>query len=534
MDTLGKDVQEIVRKHMGTWFRMPHWGQSGAVRIYRGDGPNVERKQKCFSIACFLTPEMVKLVLDNVGQGCRSKRISKFIHTLDDETIRQLLAGIFLGDGHVKVGGQVRYTSVNHALIWSVSALLQRLRIRHVLINTAHGGEDSLAVDISHGEASNEVLRWMRPYVRDHVVKRIEDASKLVENRADYAREEGCLRVMDACERINYDGVVYDLCVEDDHSFIVHGVAVANCPDYRYRWAWAVKQRGSSRVGPQSLNQAWNRAPRITNPSAKPGLCKHILALRNYLYGKTVHFAGHAPDEEGFIEPSGEEQLQGLVTQLNQRAKWRLQKQQQRSAAQTAASSLVPGVGARATTQPHGKSVVTDPDSPVPTAAVPMMPKGDFIKAVRPALQKQVATRFIRPESMDPVVSNMKSLIEEQKVISGLLHEVGDADFDFPSEAPPTEAPTAEAPTAATTDDVPELPAPEEGEGSEVVELLRGILSAIQQLGGEEEVPEEGEDEEPVIPADAEEIDGEGEDVGGEDEGGEEDKEDEFDRADET
>ena len=41
-----------------------------------------------------------------------------------------------------------------------------------------------------------------------------------------------------------------------------------SCLDYRYRWAWAVKQRGSSRVGPTSVNKAWNKAPRITNPKA--------------------------------------------------------------------------------------------------------------------------------------------------------------------------------------------------------------------------------------------------------------------------
>lgn len=45
------------------------------------------------------------------------------------------------------------------------------------------------------------------------------------------------------------------------------------CPDYRYRWAWSNKQRQSSVVGPKSLNQAWNRAPKITNPTNKPGLC---------------------------------------------------------------------------------------------------------------------------------------------------------------------------------------------------------------------------------------------------------------------
>jgi len=68
------------------------------------------------------------------------------------------------------------------------------------------------------------------------------------------------------------------------------------CPDFRYRWAWADKQRGSSRVGPDSLNQAWNKAPRKTNPTGRPGLCKHILAARKFIYGLIDTFPGDEPD----------------------------------------------------------------------------------------------------------------------------------------------------------------------------------------------------------------------------------------------
>lgn len=60
------------------------------------------------------------------------------------------------------------------------------------------------------------------------------------------------------------------------------------CPDYRYRWAWANKQRRAGRVGKNSLNQCINRAPRITNPSGSPGLCKHLLAARDYIYGNLM------------------------------------------------------------------------------------------------------------------------------------------------------------------------------------------------------------------------------------------------------
>lgn len=68
------------------------------------------------------------------------------------------------------------------------------------------------------------------------------------------------------------------------------------CPDYRYRWAWTNKQRDSGVVGPNSLNQAWNKAPRRTNPQGRSGLCKHILAARGYIYGLLGSFPGDEPD----------------------------------------------------------------------------------------------------------------------------------------------------------------------------------------------------------------------------------------------
>jgi len=68
------------------------------------------------------------------------------------------------------------------------------------------------------------------------------------------------------------------------------------CPDFRYRWAWANKQKGSGAVGARSLNQAWNRAPRRTNPKAVPGLCKHVLAMRGYIYGLLSAFPNNQPD----------------------------------------------------------------------------------------------------------------------------------------------------------------------------------------------------------------------------------------------
>jgi hypothetical protein len=66
----------------------------------------------------------------------------------------------------------------------------------------------------------------------------------------------------------------------------VECIVDCDCEDFRYRWAWVDKQHGSSEVGPSSMNQAFNQAPCITNPSGSPGLCKHILAVRDYIKGQ--------------------------------------------------------------------------------------------------------------------------------------------------------------------------------------------------------------------------------------------------------
>jgi hypothetical protein len=69
------------------------------------------------------------------------------------------------------------------------------------------------------------------------------------------------------------------------------------CPDFRYRWAWVDKQKGASRIGPKSMNQCINRAPHITNPAGMPGLCKHILALRNWIDNSLDIITSDSPDD---------------------------------------------------------------------------------------------------------------------------------------------------------------------------------------------------------------------------------------------
>ena len=58
------------------------------------------------------------------------------------------------------------------------------------------------------------------------------------------------------------------------------------CPDYRYRWAYANNAQDAGPMGFNSLNKCNGQAPDATNPKKQPGLCKHLIALKDQLRQK--------------------------------------------------------------------------------------------------------------------------------------------------------------------------------------------------------------------------------------------------------
>jgi intein/homing endonuclease len=277
LGTLGIDVQRICRK-LGYTARL---NTKHAEHAFRITVKSVEFKHLC---------------LDLIGTGSDLKCLSPQILAWDDEALKGLVVGAFLGDGSSdKVDGEIDYTTVNFKLATQISLILSRLRLYHRITNGSkrHGkagrGKTSFTVSVTRG--SSDLLRsWAQQVAADKFLNETKRTRKKFRGI-----REGQLRTMIKRVQSNYTGTVWDLCVDEDHSFIANGIVVANCPDYRYKWAWANKQKRAGKIGPNSLNQCINKAPRITNPTGKPGLCKHLLATRDYIYGLLSGF----PEEVG-------------------------------------------------------------------------------------------------------------------------------------------------------------------------------------------------------------------------------------------
>ena len=254
LDTLGADIAQICQ-HLGYEFKIK------------------KHVRQAFDLT-IVSPELYAFCLDNVGVGSHYKRLSSQLMSWSNDLLRELYIGLQLGDGNIN-STNLRYASSSFDLISQVSTILSRLHVRNLMANGKEKvnfpGDHLHCLSIPTGESAERVYAWLRSYLREK-----DQGITFQEQRLDYSQDEGQLRSFGRGKRpkvIDRTGMVYCLIVEEDHSFIAHGVAVQNCHDYRFRWAWTNKQRGSGKVGPDSVNQAWNQAPRITNPAGRPGLC---------------------------------------------------------------------------------------------------------------------------------------------------------------------------------------------------------------------------------------------------------------------
>lgn len=292
-----------------------------------------------------------------------------------------------------------------------------------------------------------------------------------------------------------------------------------SCPDMRYRWAWANKQKGAGRVGPNSLNQAHNRAPRITNPTGRPGLCKHVLAVKDYIQGQM--------SSDSFIgnEPEGDTAtlLNKLVARskkvwLNypetmQKAKDREQQLARARAARNQGQPPPPGTGDDGDDDGlgGGEGDGTEGNRPPPPPVTPVPPTGgtpaeeppmdeptitmrDVNKPRRPVTEPTMPPRPPWVESVDTTaLKTMKTDLEKSIVIVEEMEaEISSVDLEN-----------------THTGDCPDEEKPE---GEQALDLLQSIDQSLKDLVSGPE-PELGPEDEAApslddIPAPDEEIPG--------------------------
>lgn len=220
-----------------------------------------------------------------------NKKLSELVLSWDPLSLFELVSGMISGDGSITDSG-LSYFSSSESLISQFSTILDILHIRSDLSKHSAG----MKVKESFSRRENRIIKWVRREYYQVGIFASETSllsrvcsikgitpKHLHRQRRTYEHSQGQTRVL-TVGKSNWQGRVYDLKVAGDESFIVEGVAVHNCEDFRFRMHYANWKAGASHKPTGQNGDSTLAAPVKTNPKMIPLLCKHLVMGSVFLH----------------------------------------------------------------------------------------------------------------------------------------------------------------------------------------------------------------------------------------------------------
>ena len=171
----------------------------------------VQCTENCFNVVV-ASVELAKFVDKNIGKGCYSKTVPNWVMSLPEELRSSFLDGLVYGDGYNcsddrYAPGRWKLSTTSKALAFSARTLAQSLGY-HVAVHYVPGGRI--------GSIRGKEFISGPSY-------------QIVGSRSGYVKSDGdyCLSRVKSVKPAGRERV-YDLTVEDDHSFVAEGVIVHN------------------------------------------------------------------------------------------------------------------------------------------------------------------------------------------------------------------------------------------------------------------------------------------------------------------
>ncbi len=154
------------------------------------------------------------------GHGFNGKFIPKIIMEQPKHLIEQLLIGQLRGDGFIfKNDVAMAYSNIN--LITSTSILLNKIGISNILMRDS---------DSKFGTTPSYRLKFSLANNKEFSRKLKSNVNIIDSNAKQFLWNDGKLfRRISEIKTETFSGIVYNLEVEDDHSYSVNGIDVHNC-----------------------------------------------------------------------------------------------------------------------------------------------------------------------------------------------------------------------------------------------------------------------------------------------------------------
>ena len=165
------------------------------------------------------------------GSGCDRKLLPSWAMTLPVDKQRELLRGLYRGDGSVSKTHQSKLLLANPKLVYQVWQILTRFNARmslaqHAPRATSFGGMSRPTASIIWADDCSQDFREINDKSSYPFREEWRGGSR------QWFAQTGEECVAARWQEVPYAGTVYDLEVADDHSFVVEGVVSSNCYAY--------------------------------------------------------------------------------------------------------------------------------------------------------------------------------------------------------------------------------------------------------------------------------------------------------------
>ncbi len=206
-----------------------------AMKEIFGIEGSVKENENFFKIT-FSSKTLMLLFSKMCGVGARNKKLPYFFTLLSKMQLRELVKGCWLGDG-----SNERYSTMSKYLAHQLRLALLRLGILTSIRKDKTSRYHLTVAGVSKDKFTETFgIKCKIPYVKKCVhAREISELSsnELSDSQYGHSRAGGFWIPIKSIKTIPYNGLVYDLQVEGDSSYVVCGVAVHNSPrDSSFRW----------------------------------------------------------------------------------------------------------------------------------------------------------------------------------------------------------------------------------------------------------------------------------------------------------
>lgn len=171
------------------------------------------------------------------GESAQSKTVPEFIFEAEDNTVTAFIRGLWKGDGTKKArkkDNTIKYGTSSPSLAYGLRLLLSRFGVMSSISTESpkwkkyKNGKSYLSKKFYVLRISGQQLyenQWLTDFEFNNGTRRVSYSRK----RNCFWSDHGTAAKITKIDRVNYDGMVHNIEVEEDHSYIVRGRAVKNC-----------------------------------------------------------------------------------------------------------------------------------------------------------------------------------------------------------------------------------------------------------------------------------------------------------------